>query len=81
MFDAVAIDAAKVMHLTIFGLEGDDNADLAILQTRDKIEALRLRPARLAVIRRDKVISRIESIPAKLNLNGDLNDVDFQRNL
>jgi cytosine deaminase len=81
MFDAVTINAAKVMCLEDYGLEKGCNADLVILQARDKIEAIRLRPARLAVIRRGKVISRMEPMVAKLDLNGDLSDVDFQRNL
>lgn len=81
MFDAVTINAAKVMHLQNYGLAKGCNADLVILQARDKIEAIRLRPVRLAVVRRGKVISRMESMIAKLDLNGDLHDVSFQQHL
>ncbi len=81
MFDAVTTNAAKVMHLQNYGLEKGCHADLVILQARDKIEAIRLRPARLAVIRRGKVISCMEPVSAKLDLNGDLHEVNFQSNL
>ncbi len=79
MFDAVTINAAKVMHLEGYGLEKGCNADLVVLQARDKREALRLKPARLFVIRRGKVISRTEPVLAKLDLDGDKYSVSFKK--
>jgi len=78
MFDAVTVNAAKVMHLEGYGLEAGCNADLVVLQARDKIEAIRLRPARLFVIRRGKVISRTSPVTAHLDLAGDSHQVNFQ---
>ena len=78
MFDAVTVNAARVMHLEGYGLEVGCNADLVILQARSKIEAIRLRPARLFVIRRGKTISRTSPVTAHLDLGGGSHQVNFQ---
>ena len=77
MYDAVTVNSAKAMQLDGYGLEVGCNADLVILQARDKIEAIRLKPARLYVIRRGKIISQTEPVIANLNLNGENHQVDF----
>jgi cytosine deaminase len=79
MFDAVTINSAKVMRLEGYGLEPGCNADLVILQARDKVEAIRLRPIRLYVIRRGKIISHTPPVSAQLNLGGDKHQVSFQK--
>ena len=79
MFDAVTINSAKVMHLKGYGLEPGCNADLVVLQARDKVEAIRLRPARLVVIRRGQIISRTPPVSAQLDLGGDKHQVSFQK--
>ncbi|GGD67787.1 amidohydrolase family protein [Rhizobium anhuiense] len=58
IFDALTVNSAKTMGLEGYGLEKGCNADLVILQASDTLEALRLKPNRLAVIRRGKVIAR-----------------------
>ncbi len=78
MFDAVTVNSARVMGLEGYGLEKGNNADLVILQARDRIEAIRLRPARLYVIRRGKVISRTGPVISELDLGGNSYQVDFQ---
>jgi len=77
MFDAVTINSAKVMNLEGYGLAVGCNADLVILQVRDKIEAIRLKPARLFVIRHGKIISRTTPVIAELDLDGENHQVDF----
>ena len=57
-FDAVTEIPARVMGLEDYGLEVGKFADMVILQAADPIEAVRLRPTRLAVIRRGHVIAR-----------------------
>jgi len=79
MFKAVTVNSAKVMHLDGYGLEVGCNADMVILQAKDELEAIRLRPARLFVIRRGKVISKTEPVVAKVDLDGDRHEVTFQR--
>jgi len=57
-FDAVTKIPARVMRLEGYGLEIGKYADMVVLQAADPIEAVRLRPTRLAVIRRGRVIAR-----------------------
>ena len=77
MYDAVTVNSAKAMQLDGYGLKVGCNADLVILQAHDKIEAIRLKPARLYVIRRGKVISQTDPVIANLNLDGENHQVDF----
>ena len=58
IFDALTVNSAKTMGLEGYGLEVGCNADLLILQAQDTLEALRLKPNRLVVLRRGKVIAR-----------------------
>lgn len=69
-FDAVTVNAAKVFGLDGYGLEPGCNADFVLLEARDPVEAIRLRPARLAVVRRGRVISRSPSRAASLEIEG-----------
>ncbi|MFY0620985.1 MAG: amidohydrolase family protein [Pelagimonas sp.] len=57
-FDAVTRNSAKIMGLEGYGLEKGCDANFVLLQASDKIEAIRLRAHRIAVVRRGKVISR-----------------------
>src|SRR6476620_11576623 len=51
-YDAVTVNAAKIVGLEGYGLGVGCNADMVLLQANDPIEAIRLRATRLAVIRR-----------------------------
>lgn len=69
-FDAVTENSARIMGLEGYGLAPGNRADMVLLQARDPIEAIRLRPARLAVIRSGRVISRQPAQTATLALPG-----------
>jgi len=77
MFDAVTTDAAKILHLENYGLTVGANADLVILQAATPFDAIRLRPARLYVIRRGKILSRTAPVVAVVDLGGEGHRVDF----
>jgi cytosine deaminase len=68
LFDAVTTNSAKIMGLEDYGLDVGCHADLVILQAKDVAEAIRLRPARLKVIRRGKVISQTAPATSQLSL-------------
>ncbi|OWO95015.1 cytosine deaminase [Rhizobium esperanzae] len=70
IFDALTVNSARTMGLEGYGLEKGCNADLVILQARDPLEALRLKPNRLAVIRRGKVVARSAPRIGELFLDG-----------
>ena len=76
IFDALTVNSAKTMGLDGYGLEKDCNADLVILQAADTIEALRLKPNRLAVIKGGKVISRTAPRIGELFLDGRPKSID-----
>ena len=75
-FDAVTVNAAKVMQLDGYGLDVGCNADMVVLQAADPIEAIRLKARRLAVVRRGKVIAETPAAVATLSLAGRPATVD-----
>jgi cytosine deaminase len=70
IFEALTVNSARTMGLQGYGLDKGCNADLVVLQARDAAEALRLKPVRLAVIKRGGVIARTAPRVADLFLNG-----------
>jgi len=80
-FAAVTENAAKVMHLPDYGLKVGANADILILQAATAIEALQLRPERLYVIRRGKVIASTAPKQCQLHLAGGNEEISFSKNL
>ncbi|HKF62531.1 MAG TPA: amidohydrolase family protein [Dongiaceae bacterium] len=78
-FDAVTANAARVLRLEGYGIEPGCNADLVVLQAADPIEALRLKPARLHVLRRGRVIAETPPVTATLFTGQAPSSVDFGR--
>jgi len=76
-FDAVTVNAARLLGLEGYGLEPGCNGDLVVLQARDPIEAIRLRAARLCVVRRGKVVAESPPRPARLHLPGRPDGTSF----
>jgi cytosine deaminase len=80
IFEAVTYNAARVMGLEGYGLEPGCRADLVILQAADPHEALRLKPARLYVVRRGKIIAETPPVVSRLALEDRAVEVDFSFN-
>ena len=78
-FDAVTVNGAAVMGLEDYGLEPGRHADFVLLQAADPVEALRLKPARLFVVRRGKVIAETPPVASRLTLDDETLSVDFSR--
>jgi cytosine deaminase len=76
-FDAVTVNAAQLLGLDGYGLEPGCNADFVVLQARDPVEAIRLRAARLYVVRRGKVIAERPAQTARLHLPGRPDSTSF----
>ena len=68
-FDSVTTTAAKVLQIEKYGLKKGSYGDLVILQCKNKIEALRLKPTRLFVIKKGTVISSSNPTEYKLQIN------------
>ncbi|MFO6419322.1 amidohydrolase family protein [Hylemonella sp. W303a] len=69
-FDAVTANAARVLHLSDYGLAPGCDASFVLLQARDVIEAIRLRPARLGVWRKGVLLARTPEQLSSLTLPG-----------
>ena len=78
IFEAVTSNGARALGLKGYGIEAGCNADIVILQARDPQEALRLKPARLFVIRRGTIIAETSPVVSHLRLGGQTVAVDFR---
>jgi cytosine deaminase len=75
-FEAVTENPARVMNLDGYGLAPGCRADMVLLQANDPIEAIRLKPARLKVIRAGRVIAETPAKVTNLALDGRPETVD-----
>jgi len=78
IFEAVTSNGARVLGIDGYGLDPGCNGDVVILQAKSPQEALRLKPARLFVIRRGKVIAETPPVICRLDLADDTREVDFR---
>ena len=76
-FNAVTANAASILHLDNYGIDNGSNGDFVVLQCKDPIEAIRLKPARLFVVRRGKVISSTDPVNYELNLGSNTESEDL----
>ena len=67
-FDAVTVNAAKVMHLPGYGLEVGCDASFVLLQARDAVEAIRLREHRLKVWKKGQLLAQTPEVVASLTV-------------
>ncbi len=75
-FAAVTQTPARILGLESYGIAPGCYADLVLLDARDPIEAIRLRAARRAVIRRGKIIAHSEPSRSRLFIAGRPAQVD-----
>lgn len=75
-FDMITVNSAKVMGLEGYELAVGNRADFILLQALDPIEAVRLKAARLAVVRAGKVIARSLPRHSQLSIPGRPTSVD-----
>ena len=76
-FKAVTYNAAKILHIDKYGLEPGCNGDLVILQCKSAIEAIRLKPNRIFVIKKGKVISSSSPTKYKLYIENKQEEIDL----
>nr|WP_255520177.1 amidohydrolase family protein [Ramlibacter aurantiacus] len=77
-FDAVTVNAARLLHLDRYGLEPGCHADFVLLQARDPVEAIRLRANRLKVWRRGRLVAQAPAHRSTLHLPGRPEQTGFQ---
>jgi cytosine deaminase len=76
-FEAVTTNAARIMHLSGYGLAKGCDASFVLLQARDPVEALRLKATRLKVWRRGLLLAQSPAATAQLQLPGRPNATSF----
>jgi cytosine deaminase len=76
-FDAVTVNAARLMGLGGYGIDVGKRADFVLLQARDPVEAIRLRANRLVVVRRGRIVAQTPAATATLNLDERPPTVDW----
>jgi cytosine deaminase len=76
-FDAVTVNAARILGLADYGIAEGRPADLVLLQARDPAEAIRLRATRLLVMRRGRILARTPAATATLSVPGRPERVDW----
>jgi len=69
-FDMVTVQNARIMGLQGYGLEPGSVASLVVLDAGSPTEALRLRPDRLAVISKGRIVAERQRNDARLTLPG-----------
>jgi cytosine deaminase len=69
-YEAVTVNAAEILHLDKYGIAEGNWADLVLLQAADPFEAIRLKAARLLVVRRGKIVARSAERVTQLDLDG-----------
>ncbi len=77
-YDAVTVNAAKVMHLQGYGLDVGCDASFVLLQAGDVVEAIRLKANRLRVWRRGALVARSAETVPQLTLPGRPGAVQFR---
>jgi cytosine/creatinine deaminase len=78
-YDAVTVNAARIMHLPRYGLAPGCDASFVLLQARDAAEAIRLRANRLRVWRRGRLVAQTPEVVAELALDGRPSRMTFSR--
>ncbi|OOG39754.1 amidohydrolase family protein [Polaromonas sp. A23] len=76
-FDAVTVNAAKVMHLEGYGIAQGCDASFVLLQARDAVEAIRLRANRLKVWKNGKLLAETPEVVARLRVDGRPGETGF----
>ena len=70
-FDAVTENSARIMGLQGYGVAKGKDANFVLLQAQDKIDAIRLRAHRIAVIRAGQVVSRSAKVVHEITKPGE----------
>ena len=78
IFEMVTSRGAQVMQLDGYGIAVGNPANFVILQARTILDAIRLKPARLAVFRKGKVIARTPKVKSALDYDGQTKDIYFE---
>jgi len=78
-FDAVTVNAAKLMHLEGYGIEPGCDASFVLLQATSPMDAIRLRANRLKVWKKGKLLAETPEVSARMHVPGRPESLLFTR--
>jgi cytosine/creatinine deaminase len=78
IFNMVTSRGAQVMQLDGYGVKAGNPANCIILQARTILDAIRLKPARLAVFRNGNIIARTPKVKSAVEYGGQAKDICFE---
>lgn len=76
-FASVTETSALILGLDGYGIAPGRHADLVVLQAADPVEAIRLKPTRLMVFRRGRLVAETPAKRTKLDLDGRPAEVEL----
>lgn len=77
VFDALTYGGARALSLEDYGLEVGKKADMVVLQASSPMEAIRLKAARLHVVRSGREIARSQPRASVVTLGNAARTIDF----
>ena len=82
MYETITGNAAKTFGIAEdYGLAAGKRADFIILDTQTVIEAIRLSPACRFVVKAGRIVAKTDPAVSRVHLNGEIEKVQFRRNL
>lgn len=78
LLEMVTTRGGETLNLTNYGINAGNPADFVVLQAKNEMEALRLKPARLFVFRRGKIIATTPAVHSSLQLGEAEDTVSFE---
>ena len=79
-YDAVTVNAAKVMHLEGYGIEAGCDASFVLLQARDVVESIRLRATRTKVFLKGALLAESPITASVLHIAGREQSTNWMKN-
>ncbi|MBA4328965.1 MAG: cytosine deaminase [Polaromonas sp.] len=80
-FDAVTVNAARVMHLDNYGIAPGNDASFVLLQARDVVEAIRLRANRLKVWKMGALLAETSPVITTLRIENRSSLINFSHTI
>jgi cytosine/creatinine deaminase len=77
VFNSITYGGARALNIEGYGIAKGKRADFVILQATNPMEAIRIRPVRLAVVRGGQVIARQEKQISRVSLGQRKLELDF----
>jgi cytosine deaminase len=80
MFDTITVNSAKTFGIADeYGLEPGCRADFVILDARSVLDALRISPARLYVVKSGRVVAQTKPASSQIHYASKTRSVDFRK--